>query len=228
MEDLRREVLEANLELVERGLVLYTFGNVSGIDRDRGLVGIKPSGVPYDRMRTSDIVITDLEGRIVAGEMKPSSDLKTHLVLYKEFPGIGGVVHTHSMFATGWAQAGRPIPAFGTTHADYFHGPVPVTDALTDEEIQGDYVLNTGIAICRRFRTLDPMATPAVLVAGHAPFCWGPTPGEAVHTAVVLEYVAQMAALTATLNPENPGVSQALLDRHYFRKHGAAATYGQH
>jgi L-ribulose-5-phosphate 4-epimerase len=227
LEQLRAEVLEANLEIVRRGLVLYTFGNVSGIDRKEGLVAIKPSGVPYESMRAEDIVLTDLDGKIVDGKLNPSSDLKTHLLLYKRFPAIGGVVHTHSTFATAWAQAEREIPALGTTHADYFYGPVPVTRNLTDEEIAGDYVLNTGHAICECFEGIDPLAVPAVLVAGHAPFAWGKTPADAAHNAVTLEFVAHMATLTMSINPEALGVSQALLDRHYYRKHGANATYGQ-
>jgi L-ribulose-5-phosphate 4-epimerase len=224
---LKAEVLEANLEIVRRGLVLFSFGNASGIDRESGLVAIKPSGVTYETMREADIVLTDLDGTIIEGQLRPSSDLATHLLLYKRFAGIGGVVHTHSTYATAWAQGGRAIPAFGTTHADYFHGPVPVTDPLTDAEIEGDYVLNTGLAICRRFENLDPMAMPAVLAAGHAPFCWGASPADAAHTAVVLEAVARMAFYTAALNPESTGVSAALLDRHYLRKHGPKATYGQ-
>jgi L-ribulose-5-phosphate 4-epimerase len=224
---LQAEVLEANLEIVRRGLVLYTFGNASGIDRETGLVAIKPSGVPYEQMTPADMVICDLSGKIIEGRLKPSSDLDTHLELYRAFPAIGGVVHTHSEFATAWAQAGRDIPAFGTTHADYFYGPVPSTQELSDEEIQGDYVLNTGKAIVRRFNGLDPMAVPAALVAGHAPFCWGKTPMDAAHNAVILEYVARMAFSTSLLSPEGKGVSQALLNRHYFRKHGASATYGQ-
>jgi len=227
LEELRARVLKANLELVRRGLVLYTFGNASGIDRASGLVAIKPSGVPYDDLRPEHMVITDLDGRIVDTKLKPSSDLATHLHLYKHFAEIGAVVHTHSEYATAWAQAGRAIPALGTTHADYFYGPVPVTDELTDEEIGSEYVLNTGVAITRRFAGLDPMAVPAVLVAGHAPFCWGRTPDDAAHNAVVLEAVARMALTTVLLNPATRGVSQALLDRHYFRKHGARATYGQ-
>ncbi|HVW75980.1 MAG TPA: L-ribulose-5-phosphate 4-epimerase [Alloacidobacterium sp.] len=227
LDDLRAHVLEANLELVRRGLVLYTFGNVSGIDRQTGLVAIKPSGVPYESMKAEHIVITDLDGKIVEGDLRPSSDLGTHLLLYREFPAIGAVVHTHSEYATAWAQAGRSIPAYGTTHADYFYGPVPVTEELTADEINGDYVHNTGLAIVRRFRELDPMAVPAVLVAGHAPFCWGKDPADAAHNAVVLEAVARMGLFTSTLNPECRGVSQVLLDRHYFRKHGANATYGQ-
>lgn len=230
LQRLQEEVLEANLELVRRGLVLYTFGNASGIDRKSGLVAIKPSGVPYEDLNPEDMVVTDLDGRPVDSRLRPSSDLATHLVLYKEFPKIGGVVHTHSEYATAWAQAGREIPSYGTTHADYFYGAVPVTEELSAEEIGGDYVLNTGTAIVRRFRglnPLDPQAIPAVLVAGHAPFCWGAGPQEAAHNAVVLEAVARMAYFTVNLRPESPGVSQALLDRHYFRKHGSAATYGQ-
>lgn len=227
LKKLRAEVLAANLELVKRGLVLYTFGNASGIERASGLVAIKPSGVPYEEMTADDMVVTDLDGKMVEGKLKPSSDLATHLELYRAFPSIGGVVHTHSEYATAWAQAGKEIPAYGTTHADYFYGPVPVTEELTAEEIGGDYVLNTGKAIIRRFKALDPMAAPGVLVAGHAPFTWGKDPAQAAYHAVVLEAVARMAYLTATLNPGCAGVSQALLDRHYFRKHGAKATYGQ-
>lgn len=224
---LRSAVLEANLELVRRGLILYTFGNASGIDREAGLVAIKPSGVPYERLRPQDMVLTDLNGSVVEGALKPSSDLATHLLLYRSFPTIGGVVHTHSEYATAWAQAGREIPPYGTTHADYFYGPVPVTDELTEAEVRGDYVLNTGHAIVRRFEGMDPLAVPAVLVAGHAPFCWGATPEDAAHNAVVLEAVARMAYYTATLNAACAGVKQHLLDRHYFRKHGADKTYGQ-
>ena len=224
---LRASVLDANLELVRRGLVLYTFGNASGIDRASGMVAIKPSGVPYEELKPEHMVIVDLEGTLVDSQLRPSSDLATHLHLYRNFPEIGAVVHTHSEYATAWAQAGRPIPPLGTTHADYFHGPVPVNQPLTDEEISGDYVLNTGIAITRRFADLDPLAIPAVLVAGHAPFCWGVTPHDAAHNAVVLEAVARMAFTTTVLNGDAHGVSQALLDRHYHRKHGANATYGQ-
>ena len=227
LETLKSQVLAANLELVQRGLVLYTFGNASGIDRERGLVVIKPSGVPYETMSAGDMVVSDLDGRILDSRLKPSSDLATHLELYRAFPQIGGVVHTHSEYATGWAQAGREIPAYGTTHADYFYGPVPVTEELSAEEIGGEYVLNTGRKIVERFRTLDPRTIPGVLVAGHAPFAWGRDAEQAAYHAVVLEAVARMAFYTATLNPECRGVSQALLDRHYFRKHGAKATYGQ-
>ena len=231
--ELRAQVLEANLELVRRGLVLYTFGNASGVDREHGLVVIKPSGVDYDELRPEHMVVTDLDGKIVEGTLRPSSDLDTHTLLYREFPTIGAVVHTHSEFATSFAQAGLPIPAFGTTHADYFYGPVPVTEPLSDAAIQGRYVHETGVAIVRRFRgesghgALDPLAVPACLVAGHAPFAWGRTPHDAAHNAVVLEAVAKMAYRTLTLKGEAGAVSQALLDRHYFRKHGSGATYGQ-
>ena len=238
LKKLREEVLEANLELVKRGLVLYTFGNASGVDREQGLVVIKPSGVDYDALKPEQMVVTDLHGKIVEGEFKPSSDLDTHTLLYREFLEIGAVVHTHSEFATSFAQAGLPIPAFGTTHADYFYGPVPVTKVLTDDAIGGRYVHETGMAIVRRFAAgaghaggaavaLDPMAVPACLVAGHAPFAWGRTAHDAAHNAVVLEAVARMAYRTLTLEASAVGVSQALLDRHYFRKHGKDATYGQ-
>jgi L-ribulose-5-phosphate 4-epimerase len=229
LKSLREAVLEANLELVRRGLVLYTFGNVSGVDRAEGLVVIKPSGVDYDALRAEDMVVTDLDGKVVEGTLRPSSDLDTHTLLYREFAEIGAVVHTHSEFATGFAQAGMAIPALGTTHADYFHGPVPVTAPLSDAAIQGRYVHETGMAIVMKFRAekIDPMAVPACLVAGHAPFVWGRTPNEAAHNAVVLEAVARMAYRTLTLRGEAKGVSQALLDRHYLRKHGKNATYGQ-
>lgn len=226
---LRSEVLAANLELVERGLVLYTFGNASGINRERGLVAIKPSGVPYAELRAEDLPVYTLDGKLVDGKLKPSSDLDTHLHLYRELVGIGAVVHTHSEYATAWAQARRAIPAYGTTHADYFHGPVPVTAPLSDAEIAEDYVLNTGVAITRLFAggVIDPLAVPAALVAGHAPFVWGRSPSEAAHNAVVLEAVARMAYLTEMLNVDAGPLSQALLDRHHSRKHGATKTYGQ-
>jgi len=227
LDALKSEVLEANLELVRRGLVLSTFGNASGIDREQGLVAIKPSGVPYSDLTADDMVVSDLDGKVVGGRLRPSSDLDTHLELYRAFAEIGGVVHTHSEFATAWAQAGREIPAYGTTHADYFHGPVPVTAELGDDEVGDDYVLNTGKAIVRRFEGLDPVALPGVLVAGHAPFAWGKSAMEAAYHAVVLESIARMAYYTATLNPDCRGISQALLDRHHFRKHGVKATYGQ-
>ena len=229
LKDLRTQVLEANLELVKRGLVLYTFGNASGIDREQGLVVIKPSGVDYEELVPEYMVVTDINGKIVDGKLKPSSDLDTHTLLYREFPSIGAVVHTHSEFATSFAQAGLAIPALGTTHADYFYGPVPVTPPLTDEAIGARYVHETGLAIVKYFKEneIDPLAVPACLVNGHAPFCWGKDALEAAHNAVVLEAVAKMAYNTLTLVPGPQGVSQALLDRHYFRKHGAAATYGQ-
>jgi L-ribulose-5-phosphate 4-epimerase len=231
LKSLREEVLEANLELVRRGLVLYTFGNASGVDRAQGLVVIKPSGVGYDELRPEHMVVTDLHGKIVEGDLKPSSDLDTHTLLYREFAEIGAVVHTHSEFATSFAQAGMAIPPLGTTHADYFYGPVPVTQPLTDAAIQGRYVHETGMAIVARFREagaeVDPMAVPACLVNGHAPFAWGKDAHDAAHNAVVLEAVAKMAYRTLTLRPSVAPVSQALLDRHYQRKHGANATYGQ-
>jgi len=224
---LREEVLEANLELVRRGLVLYTFGNVSGIDRSEGLVAIKPSGVPYEELTPEQIVISDLSGKIVDGNLRPSSDLPTHIELYKHFPSIGGVAHTHSEFATAWAQAETPIPCYGTTHADSFHGAIPVTDRLSAVEIAGDYELETGTAICRTFSEIDPMAIPAVLVAGHAPFCWGPTAAEAAHNAVILEYVARMASHTLSINAESRPLTRELHDKHFLRKHGRNAYYGQ-
>lgn len=227
LDQLREEVLEANLEVVRRGLVLYTFGNVSGIARQQGLVVIKPSGVAYDQMRPSDLVIVDLEGKIVEGTLRPSSDLATHLILYKAFPQIGGIVHTHSTAATAWAQARQPIPCFGTTHADYFHGPVPVTDALTNEEIEGDYESSTGHAIVRRVHELDPLTMRAVLVAGHAPFTWGKTPAEAAQMAVILEQVASLALQTLSINMAATPVEQCLLNKHFLRKHGVGAYYGQ-
>jgi len=224
---LRDEVLEANLELVRRGLVLYTFGNASGIDRAQGLVAIKPSGVPYEKMKSSDIVLVDMDGKIVEGKLRPSSDLSTHLVLYQAFPAIGGVVHTHSRNATTWAQAARPIPCFGTTHADYFYGPIPVTEHLRGSEIEECYEANTGHAIVKRFQGVDPLEMPAVLVAGHAPFTWGASAAEAAHNAVVLEEIAQTALHTLAVDPDAVPISQALLDKHFFRKHGAKAYYGQ-
>src|SRR5882757_8501252 len=224
---LRQAVLEANLELVRRGLVLYTFGNASGISREDGLVAIKPSGVPYESMSAADIVITDLSGQVVEGSLRPSSDLATHLEIYKHFPNTGGVAHTHSEFATAWAQAERPIPCFGTTHADYFHGPVPITAPLTSEEVAGDYEKHTGAAICRLFDELRTDRVPAVLVAGHAPFCWGATPSEAAHNAVILESVARMAYYTIGIARDAAPLAQTLHDKHYLRKHGASAYYGQ-
>ena len=227
LKSLREEVLEANLELVRRGLVLYTFGNVSGIDRKENLVAIKPSGVPYDELKPEHMVVTDLNGKIVDGDYRPSSDLATHLELYKNFPNIGGVAHTHSEFATSWAQAETPIPCFGTTHADYFHGPVPVTPRMTPEEISHNYELETGVVICRTFSKLDPDSIPAVLVAGHAPFCWGKNAHDATHNAVVLEYIARMATHTLSINAQSRPLARELHDKHFLRKHGRNAYYGQ-
>jgi L-ribulose-5-phosphate 4-epimerase len=227
LNELREEVLEANLELVRRGLVLYTFGNASGISRAGGLVVIKPSGVPYDRLTASDLVVTDLEGRIVEGSLRPSSDLPTHLAIYRAFPAAGGVVHTHSTYATAWAQARRPIPCLGTTHADYFRGPVPVTGELSAEEISSAYEWNTGQAIIRRFENLDPTEIPGVLVAGHGPFTWGRSALEAAHNSVILEELARIAAVTLALNPAASELADVWRDKHFLRKHGPQATYGQ-
>jgi L-ribulose-5-phosphate 4-epimerase len=227
LKQLREEVLEANLELVRRGLVLYTFGNASGIDREKALVVIKPSGVPYNKMKPEHLVVSDLNGKILEGKLRPSSDLPTHLVLYKAFPDIGGVVHTHSEYATAWAQARREIPCFGTTHADYFHGPVPVTDSMPEDEISGEYEKNTGDAIIRRFRDRGANSTPGVLVANHGPFTWGPDVKSAAHNAVVLESIARMAFFTVTINREASAIGKPLHDRHYLRKHGSQAYYGQ-
>ena len=227
LETLRAEVLEANLELVRRGLVIYTFGNASGVSREHGLIVIKPSGVPYARMTPADMVVADLAGNIVEGSLRPSTDLPTHAALYRAFPSIGGVVHTHSRHATAWAQAGREIPCFGTTHADYFHGPVPVTEPLTAAEIEGDYEANAGAAIIRRMEGLDPLGCPACLIAGHAPFCWGASVTEAAYHAVIVEELAAMAWMTVTINPGAQPISRALRDKHHFRKHGPTATYGQ-
>lgn len=228
---LRQEVLKANQEISKRGLAPHTFGNVSGIDRSGAepLVVIKPSGVDYATMKPEDLVVTDLSGRVVEGKLRPSSDLDTHILLYREFPQIGGVVHTHSEFATSWAQACRPIPCLGTTHADYFHGPVPVTEPLTETEVNEAYVRNTGAVIVRRFKDggLDPVALPGVLVAGHAPFAWGKTPTEAVEHADVLEYIARMAFRSVLLGAPEAGLPAYVGQHHYLRKHGPKATYGQ-
>jgi L-ribulose-5-phosphate 4-epimerase len=227
LESLRAEVLEANLELVRRGLVLYTFGNASGISREHGLVVIKPSGVAYATMTPSDLVITDLEGHIVEGALQPSSDLPTHLALYRAFTRVGGVVHIHSPHATAWAQACREIPCLGTTHADYFRGAIPVTDPLEPAEVESEYEWNTGQAIVRRFAGMDPLSIPAVLVAGHAPFCWGASVSEAAQVAVILEEVARLAFSSIVLNPGVQPLSDTLRDKHFLRKHGSGAYYGQ-
>jgi len=227
LEALREEVLEANLELVRRGLVLYTFGNASGIARESGLVVIKPSGVPYERMAASDLVITDMDGRVVEGDLKPSSDLATHLALYRAFDEIGGVVHTHSTHATSWAQACREIPCLGTTHADYFHGAIPVTEAMEAGDIESEYEWNTGQAIVRCLDGRDPLDMRAVLVAGHGPFCWGDSASDAAHVAVVLEEVARMALSAMAINVGVTPISDALRDKHFMRKRGPGAYYGQ-
>ncbi|MBO1512549.1 L-ribulose-5-phosphate 4-epimerase [Metabacillus bambusae] len=229
LEALKQQVLEANLLLPKYQMVTFTWGNVSGIDREKGLVVIKPSGIPYDELKVEDLVVVNLEGEIVEGDMRPSSDTATHLELYKAFPTIGGVVHTHSPWATSWAQAGRSIPALGTTHADYYYGEIPCTRTLTKDEITRAYELETGNVIIETFETggIDPVAMPGVLVSGHAPFCWGKDAMQAVHNAVVLEEVAKMALHTYQLNPGINPIDQFLLDKHYLRKHGANAYYGQ-
>ncbi len=227
LDSLREEVFVANRELVRRGLVMFTFGNASGFDRASGHVVIKPSGVPYDTLSPKDLVITDLDGKAVEGELRPSSDLKTHLALYRAFPGIEGIVHTHSRYATAWAQAGVEIPCFGTTHADYFRGAIPVTQEMQPCEIDSEYEWNTGQKIVERFADMDPLLTPAVLVAGHAPFCWGLSPSAAAHTAAVVEELAQLAFLTVTIRADVTGISTILRDKHFLRKHGPDAYYGQ-
>ncbi len=224
---LKTEVFRRNLDLVRHGLVVLTWGNVSGIDREAGLVAIKPSGVAYDAMTAEDIVVVDLDGRVVEGSLRPSSDLPTHLALYRAFPSVGGIVHTHSPKAVAWAQARRAIPAFGTTHADHFHGPVPCTRELTPEEVAADYERNTGLVIAERFRDLDPDAFPGVLVAGHGPFTWGRDPRKAVENAVALEQIAAMALDTLAIDPSAAPAPAHVLDKHYFRKHGPGAYYGQ-
>ncbi len=227
LKELREQVWQANLQLKIQNLVIYSWGNVSGIDRAKGIVLIKPSGVDYDALRPEDLVALDLDGRVVEGTLRPSSDTPTHLELYRRFEKVGGICHTHSLYATMWAQACREIPCFGTTHADSFYGPVPVTDPMQPEEIEEDYELNTGRVIVRRFAGLDPMQVPAVLVANHGPFTWGPNAEKAVGNAVVLEQCAQMALGTLQLNPEQAEISRVLLDKHYLRKHGKNAYYGQ-
>ncbi len=227
LESLRHDVCEANLELVRRGLVIAAFGNASGLAREEGLVVIKPSGVSYADLRPQHLVITDLDGRVVEGDLRPSSDLPTHLALYRAFPSIGGVAHTHSSYATSWAQARAEIPCLGTTHADYFRGPVPVTDLMTPAEIGTEYEKHTGEMIVRRFVDLDPCAIPGVLVASHGPFCWGATAADAAHTAVALEEIARIAYHTVMLDAHVPPLGTELRDKHFLRKHGPAAYYGQ-
>ncbi len=228
LEELKQEVYEANMLLPKHGLVTFTWGNVSGIDRERGLVVIKPSGVDYDKMKPLDMVVVDLEtGHRVEGNLNPSSDTPTHIVLYREFPDIGGVVHTHSRWATVFAQAGRDIPALGTTHADYFYGNIPCTRKMTPDEIAGEYERETGNVIAEAFRGLSPNDIPAVLVNSHGPFAWGTDPHNAVHNAVVLEEIAFMAWHDMMMEPQLPAMQRELMDKHYLRKHGANAYYGQ-
>ena len=227
LENLKRDVYEANLLLPKYGLVTFTWGNVSGIERQKGLVVIKPSGVEYEKMTAEDMVVTDLEGKIIEGKLKPSSDLATHLVLYRAFPEVGGIVHTHSRWATIFAQAGRSVPAYGTTHADYFLGEIPCTRSLTLEEINAEYEKETGNVIVETFQGISPQEMPSVLVRNHGPFCWAKTPLDAVHNAVVLEEVAMMALHTELLDPGVPAAPMGLVKKHFFRKHGPGAYYGQ-
>jgi len=228
LEELKQKVCEANLELVKEGLVIQTWGNASGIDREKGIIVIKPSGVPYADMKPQHMVVVSLDtGKVVDGYLKPSSDTPTHLVLYRAFPKIGGIVHTHSLHATAWAQARRAIPAYGTTQADYWYGEVPCTRLLTAQEIKTDYEINTGLVIVDTFKKVDPLQHPAVLVASHGPFTWGANVGEAVHNAVTLEFVARLAGETLRLNPKTEPMQTVLLDKHFLRKHGPKAYYGQ-
>ena len=227
LEKLKEDVFRANLDLVRHGLVIFTWGNVSGIDRENGLVVIKPSGVDYDTMKASDMVVVDLaSGEVVEGNLRPSSDTPTHLALYRAFSEIGGVVHTHSTYATAWAQAGIDLPNIGTTHADYFHQAIPCTPDMTREEVEGDYELATGLVIVRRFEGLNPTHTPGVLVKNHGPFAWGNSPADAVHNAVVMEQVAKMASIAYSVNPALT-MNPLLIEKHFSRKHGPNAYYGQ-
>ena len=229
LEQLKKEVYEANMELPRRGLITYTWGNVSGRDAETGYFVIKPSGVDYDKLTPEDMVVVDLEGTVVEGKYRPSSDTPTHIELYKKYPEIGGIVHTHSPEATSWAQAGRSIPLYGTTHADYFFGPIPCARSLTKEEIEGEYEKNTGLVIIETFQSqgINPVHTPGVLCCNHGPFTWGKDAAEAVHNAVVLEEVAKMAMKTELINPDVKPAPDTIRDKHFFRKHGANAYYGQ-
>lgn len=226
-ENLKKAVCDANIELQRQKLVIYSWGNVSGIDRESGAVAIKPSGVAYDELTPDKIVVLDLNGNKLEGDLNPSSDTPTHLELYRSFESVGGICHTHSANATMWAQAAKEIPCFGTTHADYFNGSIPVTEVIPAKQIESDYELNTGKIIVTRFAGIDPMEMPAVLVANHGPFTWGQTPADAVETAVVLEEVAKIALGTITINPNQNQIHRVLLDKHYLRKHGKGAYYGQ-
>ena len=227
MQKLKQQVFEANMDLPRYGLVTFTWGNVSAIDRERGLVVIKPSGVAYETMKAADMVVVDMSGKVVEGEYRPSSDTATHLELYRRYPSLGGIVHTHSTHATAWAQAGLAIPALGTTHADYFFGDIPCTRALTEAEVQGEYELNTGKVIVETLGEVEPLHTPGVVVYQHGPFAWGKDAHDAVHNAVVIEEVAKMAARCESINPQVQPAPQELQDKHYYRKHGANAYYGQ-
>jgi len=224
---LKERVYAANIELPRHGIVIYTFGNVSAIDRVAGVIAIKPSGVPYDTLKVEDIVVVDLQGQVVEGQLRPSSDTKTHLVLYQAFPGVGGIVHTHSTFAVAWAQAAQPIPLLGTTHADSLHLDIPCTEFMSAAAIGGDYETETGRQIIATFAAIPAQEVEMVLVAGHGPFTWGKTPEKAVQNSVLLEELARMAYLTLQINPDTPRLPQALIDKHYQRKHGPAAYYGQ-
>ncbi|WP_312212472.1 L-ribulose-5-phosphate 4-epimerase [Pseudescherichia sp.] len=227
MQQLKQQVFAANLDLPRYGLVTFTWGNVSAIDRARGLVAIKPSGVAYETMTVDDIVVVDIEGNVVEGRLRPSSDTATHLALYRRYPSLGGVVHTHSTHATAWAQAGLAIPALGTTHADYFLGDIPCTRALTEEEVQGEYELNTGRVIIETLKEGDPLHTPGMMVYQHGPFAWGKNAHDAVHNAVVMEEVARMAWIARGINPGLKPIDDYLMDKHFMRKHGSHAYYGQ-
>ncbi|MEY8355337.1 L-ribulose-5-phosphate 4-epimerase [Lachnospiraceae bacterium 54-53] len=227
LKELKRQVFEANMELPRRGLITYTWGNVSGIDRKKGLFVIKPSGVDYEKLTPGDMVVMDLDGNKVEGELNPSSDTATHLELYKAFEGIGGIVHTHSPMATAWAQAGRALPCYGTTHADYFYGEIPCARNLTEEEIEEGYEKNTGLVIIETFKGVDPIHVPAVLCKNHGPFTWGTDAANAVHNAVVLEEIARMNLMTELLNPQVAPAPQCMQDKHFMRKHGPNAYYGQ-
>ena len=226
LEQLKEKVCKANLDLVRHGLVIFTWGNVSAIDRESGLVVIKPSGVSYDNMKPSDMVVVSLDGKVVEGDLNPSSDTPTHLVLYKAFPQVGGIVHTHSTYATAWAQAGRDIPNIGTTHADYFHDAIPCTADMTEAEVKGEYEKETGNVIVKRFEGLNPVHTPGVLVKNHGPFAWGKDEADAVHNAVVMEQCAKMAFVSFSVNPDLT-MNPLLVEKHFSRKHGPNAYYGQ-
>jgi L-ribulose-5-phosphate 4-epimerase len=226
LEELKEKVFKANIDLVKHGLVIFTWGNVSAIDRKSGLIVIKPSGVSYETMTADDMVIVDLDGKVVDSKLKPSSDTATHIEIYKAFDGVGGVVHTHSTYATAWAQAGKDIPNIGTTHADYFHDAIPCTDSMTKEEVEGEYEKETGLVIVRRFANINPIHTPGVLVKNHGPFAWGKDANDAVHNAVVMEQVAKMASIAYAANP-NLTMNNLLVEKHFNRKHGKNAYYGQ-